>query len=57
MIAPSRGINNIRAWKILFLDAAQRMSQFIEGIAAPIFGDFGDGDEIGAALSWGRERP
>jgi hypothetical protein len=25
MIAPSRGINNIRAWKILFLDAAQPM--------------------------------
>jgi hypothetical protein len=54
MIAPSRGINNIRAWK---MDAAQRMSQFIEGIAAPTFGDNGDGDEIGAALSWGRERP
>jgi hypothetical protein len=33
------------------------MSQFIEGIAAPTFGDFGDGDEIGAALSWGREPP
>jgi len=42
---------------LLFVDAAQRMSQFIEGIAAPTFGDFGDGDEIGAALSWGRERP
>jgi hypothetical protein len=47
MIAPSRGINNIRAWKILFLDAAQRMSQFIEEIAAPTFGDFGDGVRSG----------
>ena len=37
---------------LIFVDAAQRMSQFIEGIAAPIFGDFGDGDEIGAALSY-----
>ena len=26
------------------------MSQFIEGIAAPTFGDFGDGGKIGAAL-------
>jgi hypothetical protein len=55
MIAPSRGINNIRAWKILFLDAAQRMSQFIVGMLAPTSGVEGDGDEIGAALSW--ERP
>jgi hypothetical protein len=55
MIVPSRGINNIRAWKILFLDAAQRMSQFIEGIAAPTYGDSGDGDEIGAALSMGTQ--
>jgi hypothetical protein len=26
------------------------MSQFIEGIAAPIFGDYGDGDDRGRAL-------
>jgi hypothetical protein len=56
MIGPSRGINNIRASKILFLDAAQRMSQFIEGIAAPTFGDGVDrgralfGDESGPDL-------
>ena len=50
MIGPSRSINNIRASKILFLDAAQRMSQFIEGIAAPTFGDFGDGVDRGRAL-------
>jgi hypothetical protein len=47
MIAPSRIINNIRAWKLLFVNAAQRMSQFIEGIAAPTFGDFGDGVRSG----------
>jgi hypothetical protein len=47
MIAPSRVINNIRAWKLVFVDAAQRMSQFIEGIAAPTFGDFGDGVRSG----------
>ena len=55
-MAPSRGIKNIRAWKILFLDAAQRMSQFIEGIAAPTFGDFGDGVRSGPRSLWGRER-
>jgi hypothetical protein len=51
------GRQDPNAGRYLFLDAVQRMSQFIEGIAAPTFGDFGDEDEIGAALSWGRERP
>jgi hypothetical protein len=47
------GRQDPNAGRYLFLDAVQRMSQFIEGVAAPTFGDFGDGDEIGAALSWG----
>jgi hypothetical protein len=46
-------INNFRAWKS---DVAHRMSQFIARMTAPTFGDAGDG-EIGAALSWGQERP
>jgi hypothetical protein len=56
-IAPSRVINNIRAWKLVFVDAAQRMSQFIEGIAAPTFGDFGDGVRSGPRSLGDRERP
>jgi hypothetical protein len=62
LIAPNRILESLSQFEIRLLrfgrtrklkifayelDIAQRMSQFIEGIAAPTFGDFGDGVRSG----------
>jgi hypothetical protein len=54
MIAPSRGINNIRAWKLLFLDGRPRnVAIHCRNTGPDLSGDVGDGVEIGAALPLG----